>query len=353
MLRAGTIVAAGVPGALLAPATSLSSIGVRPLTFSVLRSLSDGEFHSGQALAQRYAVSRASIWNALNDALELGVYVQRVHGRGYRLAEPLDWLDAGRIRQALEPVGLRIEVVDHCGSTNVELLQAAERGEASGLVLATELQTAGRGRLGRSWQSGLASALTFSLLWRFERPASGLGGLSLAVGAAVARALRGFGTEVGLKWPNDLLWRERKLGGILIEIRGDALGPCAVVIGIGLNVRLSAAERRGIEQPVADLVEAGAAGVGRSELLAGILREQARALDEFAERGFDASRDEWIAHHAHQGRRITLIGVDGSRVTGIAAGIDDSGRLLVDTREGRRVFLSGDVSLRTGHVPRD
>jgi len=322
------------------------------LIFSVLRSLSDGEFHSGQALAQRFSVSRASIWNALNDVRALGLNVQRVHGRGYRLAEPLDWLDAGRIRQALEPVGLRIDVVDRCDSTNVALLRAAERGEASGLVLAAELQTAGRGRLGRTWQSGLASALTFSLLWRFERPASGLAGLSLSVGAAVARALRGFGTEVGLKWPNDLTWHERKLGGILIEIRGDALGPCAVVIGIGLNVRLRPAERAGIDQPVADLADAGVAGVGRTELLAGILHEQACMLGEFAEHGFAARRDEWIAHHAHQGREVTLSGADGSHVTGIAAGIDDSGRLLLDTRDGQRAFLSGDVSLRAGHVSR-
>lgn len=323
------------------------------MTFYVLRSLSDGEFHSGQALAQCFSVSRASIWNALNDVRASGLQVQRVHGRGYRLAEPLDWLDAARIRHALAPTGLRLEVVDHCGSTNLELLKAAERGEASGLVLAAELQTAGRGRLGRGWRSGLASALTFSLLWRFERPAAGLGGLSLAVGSALARALRGYGTQVGLKWPNDLVWRERKLGGILIEIRGDALGPCAVVIGIGLNVRLSPAMRREIAQPVADLADAGAGGMSRSELLAGILREQARALDEFARHGFAASRDEWIAHHVHQGREVTLIGADGSRVNGVAAGIDDSGRLLVDTREGRQAFLSGDVSLRAGHAARD
>lgn len=332
--------------------TYLSSTGVRPLTFAVLRLLSDAEFHSGESLARRLDVSRASIWNALNEAASLGLAVQRLHGRGYRLAQALDWLDAARINADVAGTGLRVELRDCCGSTNAELLRALERGEPGGLVLAAELQTAGRGRLGRAWHSGLASALTFSSLWRFERPVAGLAGLSLAVGVAIARSLRRHGVQAQLKWPNDLLWQERKLGGILIEVRGDALGPCAAVIGIGLNVRLDAGERSRIDQPVADVREAGATTLSRSTLLAGMLAELAASMHTFSAQGFSAMRAEWLRYHAHQDREVSLTLADGTGVTGIASGIDDSGRLLLETGAGPRSFLSGDVSLRAVHAAR-
>jgi BirA family transcriptional regulator, biotin operon repressor / biotin---[acetyl-CoA-carboxylase] ligase len=316
------------------------------LIFAVLRRLADGEFHSGQALAQALGVSRASVWNALNEAQSMGLSVHRVHGRGYRLSEPLDWLDPARIAAAVAASGLSVEVLDCCGSTNAELLHAAERGAASGRVLVAEMQTQGRGRMGRSWHSGLASALTFSLLWRFDKAVAGLAGLSLTAGAAIARALRRQGVEVALKWPNDLLWRERKLGGILIEVRGDALGPCAAVIGVGLNIRLGAEQRQRIDQPAADLTEAAPIALRRDEWLASVLLELAAALKEFSAHGFAGLREEWIGYHAHQGRQVMLTLHDGTRTIGTAIGVDDTGRLLLAAASGTSAFLSGDVSLR-------
>jgi BirA family biotin operon repressor/biotin-[acetyl-CoA-carboxylase] ligase len=324
---------------------------VRALTFAVLRRLADGEFHSGQTLAQALQVSRASVWSALNEAQSIGLGVHRVHGRGYRLSAPLDWLDAARIAAAVGPAGLTVEVVDCCGSTNAALLHAAEQGAQSGRVLVAELQTQGRGRMGRTWHSGLASALTFSLLWRFDQAVAGLAGLSLAAGVAIARALRLRGVDIGLKWPNDLVWRERKLGGILIEVRGDALGPCAAVIGVGLNVRLGADQRKRIEQPVADLTQAAPAALRRDEWLAAVLLELSSVLKEFADRGFARLREEWACYHAHQGRQVVLTGHDGARVGGTAIGVDDNGRLLLATASGMQAFHSGDVSLRAVNVP--
>ena len=151
----------------------------------------------------------------------------------------------------------RIEVAEQVESTNTALLDRAAV-LPPGSVLAAEMQSGGRGRRGRAWTTGLGGALTFSVLWRFETGAAGLTGLSLVVGIAVARALAGLGaTEVKLKWPNDVLFRGRKLGGILIEVQGDALGPATAVIGIGLNVRMPPAWRDRIDQPIADAVEAG------------------------------------------------------------------------------------------------
>lgn len=321
---------------------------MRTLTFSVLQRLADGDFHSGEALARSLDVSRGTIWNAVNEALAIGLPIHRVHGRGYRLIEPLDWLDAERIGAAVRHAGLDVQVVPSCGSTNAELMIAAEHGAPSGRVLAAEWQTQGRGRLGRAWHSGIASALTFSLLWRFDKAVAGLAGLSLAVGVAIVRTLRRASVAAQLKWPNDLVWQERKLGGILIELRGDALGPCATVIGIGLNVRLGENERRRIDQPVADLTEAAAVPVLRSDWLVAVLLELASVLRDFGVHGFAAVREEWTRYHLHQDRPVELSMPDGTRLQGVATGVDASGCLLISTPGGTRAVLAGDVSLRAG-----
>jgi BirA family biotin operon repressor/biotin-[acetyl-CoA-carboxylase] ligase len=322
---------------------------MRPLTFHVLKLLCEEEFRSGQALAHRLNVSRASVWGALNEAQSAGMRIHRVHGRGYRLAERLDWLDADKISRTVADLGLVIEICECCESTNATLIAMAEAGAQSGRVVAAELQTLGRGRLGRAWQSGLANALTFSLLWRFEKGIAGLGGLSLAVGVAVARVFRREGVQVELKWPNDLFWHARKLGGVLIEVRGDALGPCAAVIGVGLNVRLSPSERSRIDQPAADLVDVGAPALTRSEWLGKFLVELATTLGVFAERGFEHLCAEWSQYSAHQDKAVCLSLPDGTKVAGIARGVDEQGRLLIDRDGLIRAYLSADVSLRAAH----
>lgn len=348
--RIGAVVVGGREGvescALLACPTCLFSAGVRTLTFAVLKRLADGEFHSGEALAQHFDVARASIWNALNEASAYGIEVARVHGRGYRLLQALDWLDAPRINAALTGSGLCVQVVDSCGSTNADMLRAAEAGAPSGNVLAAELQTQGRGRLGRAWHSALCSSLTFSLLWRFDKSVAGLGGLSLAVGLSVVRGLRNLGAAVALKWPNDLLWQEHKLGGILIEVRGDSLGPCAAVIGVGLNVRLADAVKRRIDQPVADLSDVGAGSASRDDVLVAVLRELALVLVAFDRYGFGPLQDEWMRHHAHQDMPVSLSSPDGSTLQGIARGVDEQACLLIETESGVRAIHTGDVSLR-------
>src|SRR4051812_18525737 len=189
------------------------------LTFPALRMLADGEFRSGEAMARVLGVSRASVWNALNSLDACGIEVFKVRGRGYRLAEPLSLLDAGSITTALGTAAPRftIEVLDRIASTNSELMQRAAAGASSGTVIAAEWQTAGRGRHGRAWHALPGAALTFSLLWRFEQGAGFLAGLSLAAGIAVMRVLDAHRVrDTGLKWPNDVLWRGRKLAGILI-----------------------------------------------------------------------------------------------------------------------------------------
>jgi BirA family biotin operon repressor/biotin-[acetyl-CoA-carboxylase] ligase len=325
---------------------------MKTLTSGVLKRLADGDFHSGEALAQAHQVSRGSVWLAVRELEAMGLGVYKVRGRGYRLPQPLSLLDRSAIGRHLGAHRERfaLEIRDAVDSTNTAMLERAAAGAPGGAVLAAEWQPGGRGRLGRAWHAGVGEALTFSLLWRFARGAAALSGLSLAVGVALARALEAEGARaIGLKWPNDVLWRGRKLAGILTELAGDALGPTAAVIGIGVNVRLSEATQARIAQPAADLERACGAAPDRNRLLARVLIELDRALRSFAQEGFAPLRAEWQRRHAHQGRRVTLMLPDGARLGGSARGVAEDGSFLLETRAGVRRYHSGEISLRPGN----
>ncbi len=322
---------------------------MKPLASSVLKRMADGEFHSGEALARAFEVSRASVWHAIRELEAAGLEIYKVHGRGYRLQQPLALLDRASIESRLGADAGRfaLDIRDTVDSTNTRLLEMAAAGAASGTVLAVEWQPGGRGRLGREWHAGMGEALTFSLLWRFTRGAGALSGLSLAVGSALARSLEAEGAPaIGLKWPNDVLWRGRKLAGILIELAGDALGPTAAVIGVGVNVRLSDGTRARIGQPAAELEKACGAAPDRNRLLARVLAELAATLDSFGREGFAPLRAEWQRRHAHQGKRVTLTFPDGSRQSGRAAGVAEDGSFLLETRAGTKRYHSGEITLR-------
>ena len=201
--------------------------------------------------------------------------------------------------------------------------------------------------MGRTWQAGLGGALTFSALWRFTEGAGALAGLSLAAGVALMRALAQLGAhEARLKWPNDVLWRGQKLAGMLIEMQGDALGPSAVVIGVGLNVRLSEIVKRRIDQPATDLETACGRALDRSVVLATTLSELAAVLDRFTNHGFAPFREEWQGYHAHQGHTVMVKLPSGQEQQGVALGVGDDGALLFKTGSAVRRLHSGEISLR-------
>ncbi len=356
-----------------------------PLGFSLLRQLSDGAFHSGEDLAARVGLTRARVSQLLRQAETAGLSLERVRGRGYRLVTAPDFLDAARVREALTDLGVKLasnglapvrppqdddialrpnepaietpasppihlELADQLDSTSSELLRRAQRRDIHGAALAAEWQSAGRGRRGRAWSAVAGGSLTFSLGWRFEQGAGFLAGLSLAVGVAVVRALEKEGLAgVELKWPNDLIHRHLKLGGILVELNGDALGPSTVVVGVGLNVRLPRELRRDIAQPVTDLTSVagrGAPPIDRNRLLARLITELAAALELYGKEGFAPFAVEWQHRHAYQGKPVKLLLPDGAAVTGKVAGVDASGALVLADGPRRARFLSGEISLR-------
>jgi BirA family biotin operon repressor/biotin-[acetyl-CoA-carboxylase] ligase len=320
-------------------------------TWQLLGLLADGRFRSGQALASQLGVSRATVFNALANLSEYGVTLQRIRGRGYRLSRPWERLDKAEILRwlGMDAKKFEVELLLQAPSSNTLLLQRAGKIDAaaqarSGSVLAVELQSAGRGRLGRTWHSALGSSLTFSLLWRFDRGLNALAGLSLVSGVAILRALTSLGARgVKLKWPNDIVTAKGKLGGILIETQGDMLGPSAVVIGIGLNCALPATLAPLIGRPASSLEDACSVMPTRNRLLAVLLHELGRALEQYARDGFPAFRLEWEKHHIHQGRTIQLRIADGSVITGIMRGVDGNGMLLLESQHAVQAFSSGEI----------
>ncbi len=322
---------------------------MKTTAFQTLRLLADGNFHSGEAMARVLGITRSAVWYGIQEMAGAGFQVEKVRGRGYRLERAVSLLDQECIRRALNApaAGLSLEILDTVDSTNTRLMQRAAEGAESGLVLAAEAQTAGRGRRGRVWQSAIGSTLTFSLLWRFAQGARELAGLSLAVGVALARVLRAAGAGgAQLKWPNDVLLPAGKLAGILIEMQGDVLGPSAAVIGIGINVRRNPGVLVAVDQPVADLESATGAAVDRNQLLARLLQELVMVLGQFSREGFAPLRTEWQALHAYQDRPVSLLLPNGEMLSGSARGVDQDGVLLLETAAGTVRHHSGEVSLR-------
>jgi BirA family biotin operon repressor/biotin-[acetyl-CoA-carboxylase] ligase len=320
---------------------------VRSSSFAVLKALADGRLRSGPEIATALDIARSTISQAMRELEAHGLAVRAVRGSGYRLAEPFDALDAAAIGAALgsRPAPI-LEVIDQCESTNAVLAGRAAAGAPSGTAIVCELQRAGRGRRGAGWYSGLGTSLTLSMLWRFGGGTASLSGLPLAIGVACARALEALGaSDVGLKWPNDIVRGDAKLGGILVEVAGDGDRSSAAVIGVGINVRLPDAAKRAIGRPVADL-GGGRDTPSRNALAARLLAEIAGTAAAFEREGFGAFRDEWLRRHAWQGRRVRVLAPSRRTVDGVAAGVADDGALIVDTPRGPERFHSAEVSLK-------
>jgi BirA family biotin operon repressor/biotin-[acetyl-CoA-carboxylase] ligase len=320
---------------------------------SLLLLLADGQLHSGAWLGKELNVSRAAVWKGMERLRALGVEVQALPRRGYRLSSPVELLDARRIGAELGPQRIgqlrNLELLFEVDSTNTRLLGNAPPPCGSADVCLSELQHAGRGRRGRRWIAPFGGGVALSVAWTFSDGARTLPALSLGVGVAVWRALVRAGAQgVTLKWPNDIWFQDRKIGGVLIELRAEASGPAHVVIGVGLNVALSAAARREIEAGgvrVAAVVDACAVAPSRNLVAGALLDELLSMLGQFEREGFAAFRDAWMALDALSGRPAQVLLAD-TAISGTARGVDQEGALLLDTGDRVQRFVSGEASLR-------
>ncbi len=317
------------------------------LTFPILQLLADGQFHSGEALAQQFKVTRATIWNAIKHAETLGITVFSVRGRGYKLPQAIDLLDKNAV---LNTIGEQREwfnliILDEVASTNTYLMQ--QKNVAHATCVAAHIQTKGKGRRGRTWVSQLGASLTFSLVWRFQCGAAALSGLSLAVGVALMRTLLSLGVnQAQLKWPNDVLVNGKKLAGILIELQGDLDGPSTAVIGVGINLNLPKAVIDAIDQPTTDLIAVSGNPNNQNILLGTLLKHMAEVLSRFEQIGFVGLRDEWVSYHAYHQQPVRMLLPNGTEVLGVVKNVADDGILLVETSLGLQRFSAGEISLR-------
>lgn len=319
------------------------------LASTLLTILADGHFHSGTELGQVTGRTRSAIWKAIHSLQAMNIDIYSVRGKGYRLTEPVELLDQDRILFGLDEHArsnlTQLDVFFEVDSTNAHLLEIARQGNASGIVCLAELQNSGRGRRGRTWVSPFGGNLYLSLLWRFSSGAAQIAGLSLAVAVAVSRALREVGLgAAGVKWPNDIVISGRKLAGILLEMAGEASGPCSVVMGVGLNMR-GDSTMASIDQPWTDLGTELGKSVGRNDLASRLINYMMDAVVKFERDGLPPFLDEWREMDVFDGKDVELH-LPGKQIRGIARGVDETGALLLAQGGEVRRYQSGEVSLR-------
>lgn len=314
--------------------------------------LSDGQFHSGEIIAASLGVTRTAVWKQLQKLSALGLTVESVKGRGYRLLGGIELLSLASIRANLLPHNAKyishIDVLMEASSTNNVAMTRVLEGKGQGYVCLAEYQSAGRGRRGRQWVSPLGRNLYLSLAWEFEGGVNQLEGLSLAVGAALADTLSDMGlVGLGLKWPNDILLNNRKLAGVLLEIVGDPAGICQVVVGVGININMPSSVS--IDQPWASLSEQ-LCDVSRNVVAARFLNALVLLLSQYHQHGFAACLPQWRKLDVFAGKAVNVM--FGDRVVeGVANGVLPTGalRLLVDGQE--QIIHGGEVSLRLSDAP--
>ncbi len=309
----------------------------------IIQLLADGQFYSGEWLGEQLSVSRTSISNYIKQAEQLGLDIHSVKGKGYKLAHSIELLDVDEIKR--QSGQNAIEVFTEIDSTNQYLMDRLDQ-LTSGATCLAESQTAGRGRRGRKWISPFGSHLYLSMFWQLEAGIEAAMGLSLATGIATVNALTALGINgAQLKWPNDIYVNNKKLAGILVEMSAQAAGPCQLVVGLGLNIKMPSQMAAEIDQPWTDLSQIGGAGVSRNTLAAHIIMALEQTLALYEQEGLAPFLPRWQELDAFINQPVNLI-MGPKTISGIARGVDKQGALLVEQHGVVKPFIGGEISLR-------
>jgi len=320
----------------------------------VLRLLADGRRHSGEELAGALGLSRAAVWKQVQRLESLGLEIDVRRGVGYRVDPPLDVLDASAVRAGLGAAARErlqeLEILSEVESTNTRLLDREQPATGRLKACIAEYQSGGRGRRGRSWVAPPGRGLCLSVAWAFPVQPEGIEALGLAIGAIARRVLiQQAGLAVRLKWPNDLVIDDRKLGGILVELVAEGHGACYVVIGIGINVsgvpRLASGSDAALLAPI-DLATALNGRIPSRNALAGALIDALGELcARYASTGFGEYYEEIVAADYLRGRVVEVDAPTG-RLVGEAVGISAAGRLIIARGGEPCEVVAGEVSVR-------
>ena len=311
---------------------------------------SGNKYMSGEEMAEKLGVSRAAVWKHIKEMRSQGYNIESLARNGYILREAPDAMLSGEISNGLETktIGCRIICHEEIDSTNNAAKRLAREGAEEGTVVVAESQTGGKGRLERQFFSPKGKGIWFSVVLRPKFLPQEAPKCTLLAAVAVARAMTEFGLKPGIKWPNDLLYDNKKLVGILTEMSAEMDGINYIVIGTGINVNIAPEEfPEELRSVATSLSQMKGANLPRVKFLQAVLR----ALDDLYAKvqveGFAPVLKEWRQYSITLGQEVKVIGVrDGEVYYGKAVDIDDEGALLVDTVEGRQRVLAGDVSIR-------
>lgn len=314
----------------------------------VLAFLADGaeEFTSGEALSGKLGLSRAAVWKYVESLRRKGYKIEAVPAKGYRLLEIPDHITALELAPLLNTrdIGRVIHHRDSVPSTNELAFRLATEGAAHGEVVVADEQTSGKGRRGRAWASPPGVNVYFSVVLRPDLSPQRAPELTLVAAVAAAKTLRAAGASAQIKWPNDLMVGQRKIGGILTELSSEPERIHFAVLGVGINLNSAPAHYADDVSPTAiSLSEARGRRVARAPFTATLWSCLEDWLDVHANEGFASVRAAWKEMSSTLGQEILV--VTGEReLRGVAEDIDETGALLLRTSDGsvERV-VAGDV----------
>lgn len=316
---------------------------------AVLDLLSDGKCHSGNSLGEQLGISRTAVWKQISQLSQVGLAIQRMAHQGYQLNQPLILLDQEKINCILDERGFQnhpeITLFASVDSTNRYLRDLPSSSQIR--LCAAETQTQGRGRFGRDWQSPFAENICFSQRLQMNCCLSRLSSLSLVIGLAIIRSLERLSVieNIGIKWPNDILWKDKKLCGILIEVLAESNGNTEVIIGIGMNVNTDTLNTPLENSAWCSLYEITGTCFDRNKVIAELFIQTQNYVDRFLNEGFEPFLVEWKSKDYLAGKMIT-ISQPMANFRGLALGVNDLGQLCIEDNEGRKHYLSsGDTSV--------
>ncbi|WP_299205567.1 bifunctional biotin--[acetyl-CoA-carboxylase] ligase/biotin operon repressor BirA [uncultured Amphritea sp.] len=320
--------------------------------YKLLELLRDGQFHSGETLGNALGISRSAICKAAKQLHDYGIAIEPIHGRGYRIPYSIELLNQHTIEQQLDNTAKdRLDdliILHTTHSTNDYLLDLKNSQPNQNIACFAEYQSNGKGRRGRQWLAPFGTNIYHSLLWHFKKDPAEIVGLSLAIALAAVNALKRYGIvdDIAVKWPNDILWQGRKLGGVLLEMVAEHHGYCALVIGIGLNTHIANKFAHCIDQPWVDIQHITQSQPRRNQLAGLLLNETIHTLIAFEQQGLQPFLDAWQPLDYMLGKMVTLYTANGN-INGVMNGISDKGELvlLCENNQQKR-FFNGELSVR-------
>jgi len=313
--------------------------------------LNDLNFHDGTSIGAKLNISRTAVWKWVSKLQSYGIEITKVKGKGYLLKEPLILLDSKKIETLLKPEHFIIDTVESIDSTN-NYLNNHNKSAIPHICIA-EHQTRGRGRFSREWYSPFGKNIYFSMQYSIKQDISQLGGLSLAVGTIVCKAIEKackLPNRLMLKWPNDITYNGKKLAGVLIEIRAEVNGNCSVIIGIGINVNMPITNKVTFNQEWASIMQITGSPQDRNNICAILIDKLTIGIEQYLITGFKSYMPEWKKRDSLFGKMIQI--QDGNEIfKGIATGVDLQGHLLINLETNiKKAFAAGEATLLKGNV---